>query len=277
MADNTDMKARIQADLDKAKTEGKLRSERIRDILREAVSQAVGELKEGTGELRLLVKDAVGTVVETVRDQGVDAKDEIQASIEGAVEGVSDARRAAIAQIEGQVDELQSKIDAEESQMQEDVDIVLADIHETAQQDPSDINSAVTQAVDAVRNSPEASLLRKRYAQLRAQLEILRANLDAEGSGEEGMRYENIKRYLDKAKAWYDRAYQQGTKVEIDHASRADSIRANDYIAQQQADVEQKMSDAGRAAAQRERQIKQRLQELWVSVSNLLNDKPSSK
>ena len=68
-----------------------------------------------------------------------------------------------------------------------------------------------------------------------------------------------------------------GTKVEIDHASRAVSIRANDYIAQQQADVEQKMSDAGRAAAQRERQIKQRPAGAVVSLSNLLNDKPSSK
>ena len=46
MADNTDMKARIQADLDKAKNRRRLRSERIRDILREAVSQAVGELKK---------------------------------------------------------------------------------------------------------------------------------------------------------------------------------------------------------------------------------------
>ena len=275
MADNTDMKARIQADLDKAKTEGKLRSERIRDILREAVSQAVGELKEGTGELRLLVKDAVGTVVETVRDQGVDAKDEIQASIEGAVEGVSDARRAAIAQIEGQVDELQSQIDAEESQMQEDVDIVLSDLQETAQQEPSDINTAVTQAVDAVRNSPEASLLRKRYAQLRAQLEILRANLDAEG-GEDGMKYESIKRYLDKAKGWYDRAYRQGTQIEASHETRANA-RSEDYLTQQQSDFEQKMSDAGRAAAQREQQIKQRLRELLVSLTNLVSDKPGSK
>lgn len=277
MADNTNMKTQIQADLDKAKTEGKLRAERIRDILREAVSQAVGEVKEGTGELRLIVKDAVSTVIDAVRDQGADAKEEIQASIEGAVEGVSDARRTAIAQIEGQVDELQSKIDAEESQMEEDVDIVLTDIQETAQEESSDINSAVTQAVDAVRNSPEASLMRRRYAQLRAQLEILRANLNAEGSSEDGMNYDNIKRYLDKAKAWYDRAYRQGSEIEADHAARERDIRADDYLMQQQADFEQKMSDAGRAAAQRERQIKQRLRDLLASLTNLLSDKPSSK
>ncbi|MGF1513404.1 MAG: histidine kinase [Elainellaceae cyanobacterium] len=265
MADNTDMKAQIRADLDKAKTEGQLRSERIRDILREAVSQAVGELKEGTGELRLIVKDAVSTVIDTVRDQGTDAKDEIQASIEGAVEGVSDARRTAIAQIEGQVDALQTKIDAEESQIEQDVSIILSDLEETAQQDTSDINDAVSQAVDALRNSPEASLLRKRYAQLRAQLELLQANINAEG----GMDYDNIKRYLDKAKAWYDRAYQQGTQIE--------AKPVDDALLKQQTDFEQKMSDAGRAAAQRERQIKQRLRELFAIFSNLVGDNPRSK
>lgn len=269
MADNTDMKARIQADLDKAKTEGKLRSERIREILKDAVSQAVGELKEGTGELRLLVKDAIGTVVDVVKDQGTDAKDKIQASIEGAVDGVSDARRTAIAQIEGRVDELQAKIDAEQSQIEEDVDIVLTDIQETAQEVPSEVNTAVSQAVDAVRNSPEASLLRQRYAQLRAQLEILRANLNAEGSGEDAMKYDNIKQYLDKAKAWYDRAYQKGTQI--------DAETSDDYLTQQKSDFEQKMSDAGQAAAQRERQIKLRLRELLVSLGNLISDKPASK
>jgi hypothetical protein len=58
------LKTQITEDLQKAKEEGKLRSERIREIVKSAVYQASSEVKEGSGEIRVLVKEAVSIVIE---------------------------------------------------------------------------------------------------------------------------------------------------------------------------------------------------------------------
>ncbi|HEY9652473.1 MAG TPA: hypothetical protein V6C95_17580 [Coleofasciculaceae cyanobacterium] len=67
-------KENITIELQKAKSEGKMRAERIQGILRDAFSQILTEVKDGSGEIKLIVKDAVSENIEQVNS--VDEKKE---------------------------------------------------------------------------------------------------------------------------------------------------------------------------------------------------------
>ena len=60
---NKNIKEQIQLDLRQAKETGQLKSERIREIVKSAVSQVSSEFQEGSHELSNFVNDAVSTVV----------------------------------------------------------------------------------------------------------------------------------------------------------------------------------------------------------------------
>lgn len=53
------VKENITVDLQKAKSEGKMRAERIQGIVRDAFSQILTEVKEGSGEIKVIVKDTL--------------------------------------------------------------------------------------------------------------------------------------------------------------------------------------------------------------------------
>jgi hypothetical protein len=250
------IKDKITADLQKAKSEGQLRSERIREIVQSAVSQARAEIKEGSVEIRSLVREAVSTVIENLKDRGGEIKEDVAASIEGAIEGVSSARRDAIAKTKEEVKQLQSQIDREETQLQEEIDGALVEIEKKESDRPSNIKAAIASAIDTIKNSEEVALMQKRYAQLQAQLAVLRANLAARYGEQEG----EIQQHLDEAKSWYDR-----TQVQAE--ATAETVK------QKRAKFEAQLGEAGTAAAKKERQLKQRLRELWQSATELFQDK----
>jgi hypothetical protein len=243
------IKTKITADLQKAKEEGKLRSDRIREIVQSAVSQATSELKEGSGEIRSLVKEAVSTVIENLKEKGGEVKEEITASIEGAIEGISSARRQAIAKNQKEVEQLQAHIDAEEKELQKEIDGVLTDIEETEHNTSPDTKASIQSAISALKDSEEVSLMQRRYAQLKAQLAVLQANLAARY----GERYEDVKKHLDEAKNWYDEAQPQAEVVA-------------DRVKQKRVEFENKLGEAGTALARREKRVKQLLKELWENV-----------
>lgn len=253
------LKERIQSDIANVKETGTARAEKLKDILRVAVSQALAELKAGSAEIRPVVKDAIAAVIESVKTRGADTQSDITASIEGVVEGVNTTRREAITQIETEMDRLQQAIDTEEDQLREEVNIILADIEETSDQTSSDLKDTIRSVVNTIRNSPEAALMRKRYAQLRTQIAILRANLKAE----DGNEYDRIQQYLAEAKAWYNRTKEQA------------NVRGQNYTEQKQAEFEARMSEAGAAAARRESQVRRYLQNLWHLVVELFQEKRS--
>lgn len=62
MSDLVPVQDRVSEDLQKAKIEGKNRVERIRQIIRDAFSQTVTEVKEGSGEIRTIAKGTVSTL-----------------------------------------------------------------------------------------------------------------------------------------------------------------------------------------------------------------------
>ena len=55
------------------KEEGGRRTQKIADILKAAFSEAVTEVKEGTGTVRPLAKDLAGNAVEVVKEKGQEA------------------------------------------------------------------------------------------------------------------------------------------------------------------------------------------------------------
>ncbi len=62
------MKDRVSADLQKAKEEERMRAERVQQILKDAFSQTVSEVKQGSGEIRLLAKNTLSSMVETLNE-----------------------------------------------------------------------------------------------------------------------------------------------------------------------------------------------------------------
>ena len=61
------IKEQITTDIKQAKEAGQLRADRIREIVKAAVSQVSSEFKEGSTELRTIVREAVSTVIENLQ------------------------------------------------------------------------------------------------------------------------------------------------------------------------------------------------------------------
>lgn len=253
------IKEQIQTDLKQAKETGQLRTERIREIVKAAVSQVASEFKEGSVEIRTLVRDAVSAVIENFQEKGTEIKEEVTASIEGALEGVNRQRHENIIQTQSELQRLQAQLDSEEEKLQQDVDVILAEIQETGTGKTADTRNVIDSAVSAIKDSDEVSLLRKRYAQLQAQLAIVRANLAARYGG----RSEEIQNYLEEAKTWYNQARPQAEVVAT-------------QVAQKRSQLEAKLGEAGTAIARKEHQLKQTLRELLLATADLFKEKDTA-
>lgn len=250
------IKTRITADIEKAKAEGKLRSERVREIVKIAVSQAISELREGSSEIRAIIKDAVATVIENLKETGGEIKEEVTASIEGAIDALGNEKRQSIAKNQQELKKLQAQIEAQETELQFQIDIVLTDIEETEKDSPSSTKAVIESALKTIKESEEVALLRKRYAQLQAQLAIINANLSARY----GERYEEVKIHLDDAKNWYEQAHP-----------KADEL--GDKLKDKRTEFENKLAEAGTALARKEQRIRQLLRELWHSLTEVSSEK----
>lgn len=249
------IKEKVTADLKQAQSQGKLRSENIRNIVKEAVSQATEELKEGSVEIRLLVKDAVLAVVEALKDKGGALQEEVSASIEGAIEGVTSKKRQIIANTQTEVKQLQAQLEGEEEELEQQIDSALVEIKDSGQQTSATVQQAIDSAVEKLQNSEEMALMKKRYAQLKTQLAIVQANL----ASRHGESYGEIKDHLDDAKAWYERAKNEPEVF-------------TDKVAQKRREFEEQLSEAGTVVAKKERQVKQILQQLWQSLTEVFQN-----
>jgi predicted component of type VI protein secretion system len=255
------IKEQIKVDLQKAKQEGQLRTERVREIVRTAVSQAAVEFKEGSGEFRGILKEVIATVLENLQEKGKETKEEIAASIEGVVEGMSQAKREAISKSQTEIQQLQANLEAQENELHTQVDDALNEIEATGKEKSADVRSAIEAAIASLKDNEEFASMRKRYAELQAQLSILRANLAARY----GEPYENVEKYLDDAKTWYE-----NTKAK-------DVASGSTLVEKKQTDFEAKIGEAGRALARREKRAKQILKELLHAVTEAIQENKSSK
>ena len=242
---NDSKKDKIISNLKQAKETGQLKTENIKDIVKTAISEAASEVKEGRAEISSLVQEAIAAVVEIFQDKKGAIQEEVTASIEGAIEGISNARLKTIAATQSEIKTLQAKVETEEAQLQQEIEGVLEDLQTKSHDKSSEIKEAIAAAMDTVKNSEEVALLQKRYAQLKAQLAIVQANL----SNRYGESYKSVSQYLDEAKAWYEKA-------------RENPEVFTEKVAAKQQEFETKLAEAGSAIAKKERQIKQLLKEL---------------
>lgn len=249
------IREKVESDLQKAKQEGQLRAERVREIVRSAVSEATQEVKTGSSEIRSIIKEVASTVFHLLQDQGRNAKEEVTASIEGVIDGISQARRDAIARTEAEIQKLQTQVSEKETELHQDIDQALTEIETTGKQSSSDLGAAIESAISGLKESEEGELLQKRYAQLQAQLSILKANLAARY----GDRFDEIQQHLNDSKAWYEaaRRSQQETTV----------------VEQKRTDFEQKIGEAGSALARREKRVKSMLRDLLHSMTHAFEER----
>jgi hypothetical protein len=250
------IKEQIKADLKKAQLEGQTRSENIKNIFQTAMSEATQQAKEGTGEVRSLAKDAIATLLETLKGQGKDLQSDLKASVEGLIAGISHSKRTAIAENEQQIQQLEIEIDQHQAELDATIDGALSEISTASPEATPEIKASLQAVVEALKESEEASLLRKRYAQLQAQLAVLRANLAAR----HGERFEQVEKHLQSAKTWYENA-----KVKSD--TPGDTL-----VSQKQAHFEAKIGEIGTAIARREQKVKVLLKELWQSITEPFED-----
>ncbi|WP_421657666.1 hypothetical protein [Leptothermofonsia sp. ETS-13] len=75
MAEVLSVKDRIVTEFEKVKNQERMRAERVQEIVREAFSQAVFEVKEGSGEIRAIAQNAISVTVEELKEKGKDAKE----------------------------------------------------------------------------------------------------------------------------------------------------------------------------------------------------------
>ncbi len=248
-------KDKIISNLQQAKETGQLKTENIRDIVKTAVSEAASEVKEGRTEIITLVQEAIAAVVEIYQDKQGEIKEEISASIEGALEGVSKEKRESISSTQSEIQTLQIKVEKEEAELQQEIEVVLKEIQTEGKGNSESVKKAIADAIRHLENSEEVALLQKRYAQLKAQLAIIQANL----ASRYGESYGNINQYLDDAKSWYEKAKDNP------------EVFTGKIEAKQQ-EFESKLGETGVAIARRERQVKQLLKELWKSISDVFHD-----
>jgi chromosome segregation ATPase len=253
------IKDTIKAEVQLVKETGQQRIERIREIVRSAVSQVGSELKSGSGDFRILVREAVTAVVENLQEKGGELKEEVTASIEGALEAVNSKRHEAIAKTQAEVKQLQAQIDQEEDKIQEEVHGILAEIKETSADKNTQVTTAIASAVETIKSSDEFELLKKRYAQLQAQLAIVQANLAARYGG----RDKEVKDYLDDAQKWF-----------VEARPRAEVTIEN--MKEKHSQLDSKLGEAGGAIARKEQQVKQVLKELLMTATSLFRDKEHS-
>ncbi|HIK39141.1 hypothetical protein [Thermoleptolyngbya sp. M55_K2018_002] len=246
------VKERIQEDLQKAKSEGGLRAERIREIVKAAVSEAVAEVSQGTGELKAIAKDALTAVFAVVRDRATTRTEEMAASVEGVVEGIGESHREAIAQTQTQINDLQQTLDQADRQFEEEVTVALAtvDLPEAEATTKTPFKVLIDLVVNAVKEREVFDIFQQRYDHLKQQL----AELDARLQERYGDRYEEVKRQIETAQTWYANAKTKGETL------------GNEAKHFKQVELEEKAADLGTTIAQKEAEIKAQLRQIVNSA-----------
>jgi hypothetical protein len=245
------VKEKIKTNLEKAKSQGSIRSEHIREIVKDAVAQTIAELKEGSGEIGLIVKDAVSTVIADFKGGGKEKTENITASIEGAIAGSTHERQQAIAERRVRLLAIQTQLDQQQEELDREASAIMMDIK--AVELPDTNPEEISLAVDTYQERQEVGILQEQYVNLKSQM----TNLDRKLADRYGDRYQEIKLQWEKAKTWYD---QKKVEAEVSGVLP---------LQQKQAEVETNAGEFGSVVARKEEQIKQGLKEIWKSKDSV--------
>jgi hypothetical protein len=241
------IKERITNNIDRAKDEGKLRSENIRSIVTDAASLTASEIKEGAERMRTLVKDAMTSALADIKDTGSEIPEKVTHSIENAIEESTRYRKEAIANLQAKMHEIQAQIDERQHQLDRDLDDTIVDIKANEVDYSSKLNETLDKAVTNVKERDESASLKQQYLDLKFQL----ANLDAKLAARYGDRYSEVKQQLEKVKVLYDNAKSEA------------EARGITPVQAKQSEIERKISKFAASAVIAEQEIVKYLQDLW--------------
>lgn len=256
------IKEQIAADLQKVKTTGGTRVERIRQIFQEAFSQTAVELREGTDELRSIAKGSTSAVIDNLKTKQQSEKTPVVTPIEVKIEDdqpddyvdkeitIDVVAQAPVAQpqvtqapieIEPQTAAEQIiKIEAQESTNASSTDDLVASIR-----------ALIRRLFLSFKQSESYSTLQQQLVKLKQQLQTL----DAKLTDRYGNRYQSVKQEVEqnveKAKVWYENAKTDASE------------NGSHWVEQKQAEMEVKLGEAGATIAHKEQEIKQVLKERW--------------
>lgn len=249
-------KERIIDDLQRAKQAGELKTDKIREIVKQAIAQTVSEYKEGRVEITSLVQDAIAAVTETFQAKSGGIKEEVTASIQGAIDGVSEARGQKITKTQSEIITLEAQVATEEQALQQDIDQALIEVKSKHEAEPDKIKQAISEAINSISQSEEFAILLKHYARLKAQTSLLQANL----ANRYGGQYEEVNKHLTEAKTWYEKA-------------KEDPEAFTEPVKRKRAEFEEKLGATGSAVARKEKQVKNLLKELWQEAREIFQEK----
>ncbi|MEM8716605.1 MAG: histidine kinase [Cyanobacteria bacterium P01_G01_bin.4] len=247
------LKETIASNIGEIKHTGADRLARIRQIFRDAVRESLSEFEEGSSEIRSIASEAASVALSTLIESGADAKAEVSASLDGIVDAVGERRRTAISKAETDAKQLQAVLDREMTDLQADVDEAIGGIEASASSTTPEFKELLDSAIASIRGSEESALIAKRYAQLQAQLSILRANLSARY----GDRFDEIGTYIEDAKEWYRKAKEAPDA-------------ATETIQQKHDAFENLLAEAGSAIAKREQRVRSVLKNLLSAAAEAL-------
>lgn len=222
------IKTRITQDLEQVKEKGSARTQKIREIVRVAVRDTMGEVKGGAVEIRTIAQDAVMAVIEHLKGKGKQARNDMIAAMEGVVAGVSDRTST------NSLDNEQQVFDA--------VDGALVVVERHQQEKPSSVLSLLSKLFNLLKQRFLTNL-QQEYVSLQELL----VDWDDKLTQRYGDRYTQVKQRWQNAQE----SYQQ-TKDKI----RNDEPTTNE---QYQAVAQDKAAQVGATVAQTERAMKQQL------------------
>ena len=145
------MKDRIVEDLKKAKDAGQLTTEKVRDIVSEAVSAAGAETKGGIEHIRPVVGDAVAAAVHGLREAGADAKETVEGAVEGAIASARSRGHQEMEVAREELRKIEARLKEEEASLAQRTREALEGAKEAGAALPEEIKKRVESAVANVR------------------------------------------------------------------------------------------------------------------------------
>ena len=150
MAENR-MKDRIVEELKKAKEAGQITTEKVRELVRDAVSAAVAETRGGVEELRPVVKNAVTAAVEGLKEAEVDVKETVKGAVEGAIAGVRSRGDQAVEATRDELRKLEKRLEDEKTELAQSLRKGMEGAKEAGAALPEDLRDRVESAVSDIK------------------------------------------------------------------------------------------------------------------------------
>ncbi len=241
---STSLQEKVSEHFDQAKTEGKTRVKRIQEIFKVAFSEALSEIKGGSGQVWEISKGSIATVLEIKNPEVTEKNTTAETTAEQTVEATI---------LPGQ--EASENMDPDK-------------IHQPTMPTDNQGEPSFWQSVIHSVKAKAKTYLKQEYQQLPDRLSPLKekvARWDGELGEKYGDRYTSTRKVTQKiakqafAKAadWYRQSREKDTPPKSNPLER------------QQVEIEVVVMEAGEKVAEKENQIKQQLKDALKSVMSV--------